>query len=425
MIKLVIIADDLTGALDTGVKFAKKSMSVVVTQNLEIDYEKIFYDKDVVVIDTESRHISKEEARKRIETIISKFSKKNIEFFYKKIDSTLRGNIGSELEAFVKSLEINNLPLIPAFPLGKRIVKNGILYVDGIKLEHSPFANDILNPIVDSYIPAILNQQSELQVEEVDVDNFELSKDFTKKIYLFNSENEDDLNSIGSELFNKGLLNYTAGSAGFAEVLAKYIATNSQNEEIIIEDKRIFFICGSVNIVSLQQCEVAEKIGYLVNALKFEDIVSEIYPSSNSYVESRKNIARQFAIANKVLLKTSDSKNVIENALDFCKMNDIPIEKLTKIIANNTGKLVASVVKENNIKNLIVFGGDTLIGILTHMDTDYILPIQEILPGVVLTKVILKNNTYIYIITKAGGFGEKGLIRDLTNFFNVNSRSIS
>lgn len=416
MIKLVIIADDLTGALDTGVQFTKKNMSVAVTQNLDLDFEKEFSDRDVVVIDTESRHISKEEAKEKVKAIISKFSKDKIEFFYKKVDSTLRGNIGSEIEGFVESIGINEVSFIPAFPSGKRIVKNGILYVDGIKLENTQFAHDILNPINDSYISEIIKKQSKLEVEKADINNLKLSKSQNFKIYLFDSENNNDMEIIGAELFKRKLLNYTVGNAGFAEVLANYIDTEDKKEEILIEDKKIFFVCGSVNIVSLEQCKVAEEIGFLSKALKFDNIISENYISSNKYVEDKRFISDKFKISEKVLLKTSDSDKVIENALNFSKSHNIPIEKLTKIIADNTGRLVTNIIKENGVRNLIVFGGDTLIGILKNIECEYIIPIKEILPGVVFTKVVLKNKSFINVITKAGGFGEKNLITKVDIF---------
>ena len=82
MIKLVIIADDLTGALDTGVQFSKKNISTIVTADLNT--EEISKDADVIVIDTESRHISAVEAKKRVKSVLSKFDKKKIKFFYKK-----------------------------------------------------------------------------------------------------------------------------------------------------------------------------------------------------------------------------------------------------------------------------------------------------------------------------------------------------
>ncbi|WP_294663810.1 four-carbon acid sugar kinase family protein, partial [uncultured Fusobacterium sp.] len=48
MVKLVIIADDLTGALDTGVQFSKKNMSAIVTTDLNFNFEDICKEADVV-----------------------------------------------------------------------------------------------------------------------------------------------------------------------------------------------------------------------------------------------------------------------------------------------------------------------------------------------------------------------------------------
>ena len=83
MIKLVIIADDLTGALDTGVQFSKKNMSVIVTTDLNFNFEEFSKEIDVIVIDTESRHIPNDEAKKRVKSVLSKLDKEKIKFFYK------------------------------------------------------------------------------------------------------------------------------------------------------------------------------------------------------------------------------------------------------------------------------------------------------------------------------------------------------
>ena len=104
---------------------------------------------------------------------------------------------------------------------------------------------------------------------------------------MFDSENNNDMEIIGEELFKRDLLNYTVGNAGFAEFLAEYIKSENTPEKILISDKKIFFVCGSVNIVSLEQCKVAEEIGFLSKELKFNDIVSEEYLSSNNYVDDK------------------------------------------------------------------------------------------------------------------------------------------
>ncbi|MGC8972532.1 MAG: four-carbon acid sugar kinase family protein [bacterium] len=61
MPELLVIADDLTGALDTGVQFAKDKIKTVVTSELEWDTLSLD-DAEVLAIDTETRHLQEKEA---------------------------------------------------------------------------------------------------------------------------------------------------------------------------------------------------------------------------------------------------------------------------------------------------------------------------------------------------------------------------
>ena len=421
MIKLVIIADDLTGALDTGVQFSKKNMSVIVTTDLNFNFEEFSKEIDVIVIDTESRHIPNDEAKKRVKSVLSKLDKEKIKFFYKKTDSTLRGNIGSEIEGFMEGLNINEVSFIPAFPLSKRTVKDGILYVDNIKLAETQFAMDILNPVTDSFIPDIINKQSKIKVEIKDInEDFASQNTKDKNIYIFDSENMDEMENIGKVLHNKNRLYYTVGNAGFAEVLTHYIKSDTKKEDIILEDDRILFVCGSVNITSLKQCKYAEKIGYYSNSLKFSDIILEDYKNCNNYISDKEYLKEKINNNKKFLLRTSDSEDVIKKAVEYTKKNNISMENLTSNIANSTGQLVSDLIKEQNIKNLIIFGGDTLMGILKNIGCHYIIPISEIFPGVVFTKAVGKNSV-VNVITKAGGFGEENIIEKVNEFLEKHS----
>ncbi len=421
MIKLVIIADDLTGALDTGVQFSKKNMSVIVTTDLNFNFEEFSKEIDVIVIDTESRHIPNDEAKKRVKSVLSKLDKEKIKFFYKKTDSTLRGNIGSEIEGFIEGLNINEVSFIPAFPLSKRTVKDGILYVDNIKLAETQFAMDILNPVTDSFIPDIINKQSKIKVEIKDInEDFASQNTEDKNIYIFDSENMDEMENIGKVLHNKNRLYYTVGNAGFAEVLTHYIKSDTKKEDIILEDDRILFVCGSVNITSLKQCKYAEKIGYYSNSLKFSDIILEDYKNCNNYISDKEYLKEKISNNKKFLLRTSDSEDVIKKAVEYTEKNNISMENLTSNIANSTGQLVSDLIKEQNIKNLIIFGGDTLMGILKNIGCHYIIPISEIFPGIVFTKAVGKNFV-VNVITKAGGFGEENIIEKINEFLEKHS----
>lgn len=421
MIKLVIIADDLTGALDTGVQFSKKNMSTIVTTDLNFNFEDICKEADVLVIDTESRHIPADEAKERVKSVLSKFNKEEIKFFYKKTDSTLRGNLGSEIEGFMEGLNINEVSFIPAFPSGKRTVKDGVLYVNNVKLAETQFAMDILNPVTDSFIPDIINKQSDINVKLKDInEEFSPLDDKEKHIYIFDSENMEDMENIGKILYNKNKLNYTIGNAGFAEVLTHYIKSDSKKEEIILEDDRILFVCGSVNITSLKQCKYAEKIGYCSDSLKFENIILEDYKSSDNYITDKEYFKEKINNNKKFLLRTSDSEDVIKKAIEYTEKNSISMEDLTSNIANSTGQLISDLIREHEIKNLIIFGGDTLMGILKNIGCQYIIPVSEIFPGVVFTRAVGKD-TAINVITKAGGFGEESIIERINEFLENHS----
>ena len=107
---LLIIADDFTGALDTGVQFAACGISTKVVVDPETDLSG---DRaQVLVVDTETRHLPAGEARSVVLRLAVRARKTGIPYIYKKTDSALRGNIGAELAAV---LEAATLPLQSAW----------------------------------------------------------------------------------------------------------------------------------------------------------------------------------------------------------------------------------------------------------------------------------------------------------------------
>ena len=102
MKRLLVIADDFTGALDTGVQFAKEGIPAKVTDDRNSDLAELFSQAQVVVVDTESRHLSPEAARREVAQVIQRVSAAKVDIIYKKTDSALRGNVGAELSALLE-----------------------------------------------------------------------------------------------------------------------------------------------------------------------------------------------------------------------------------------------------------------------------------------------------------------------------------
>ncbi len=149
---LGIIADDLTGAMDSSGYFASQGF----TTNVIIDPD--FYSPaDVLVINTNSRVDDINTANKKVRWAIRTLTGRII---YKKIDSTLRGNIGAELEVAMEELACEKAIVAPAFPSVGRITINGVLQVDGTRVDETQFAGDPVSPVKESHIPTLLAQST-------------------------------------------------------------------------------------------------------------------------------------------------------------------------------------------------------------------------------------------------------------------------
>ncbi len=139
MIQLLILADDFTGGLDTGVQFAEKGIRTRVVTNPEADFELSAQGCQVLVVVAETRHLSKEQAYKIVYGIVKKGAQLGIPHIYKKTDSALRGNIGAELTAALDASGAKTLYFLPAMPGLNRVTENGVHYIDGVPAAESVF----------------------------------------------------------------------------------------------------------------------------------------------------------------------------------------------------------------------------------------------------------------------------------------------
>ena len=113
MILLLIIADDFTGALDTGVQFAGHGIRTRVVVDPDVDFSA--YEAEVLVVDTETRHLPAAEAYQVVSRLTGRAQAAGVRYIYKKTDSALRGNVGSELAAVLEASQARQLPFLPAF----------------------------------------------------------------------------------------------------------------------------------------------------------------------------------------------------------------------------------------------------------------------------------------------------------------------
>lgn len=143
-LKVAIIADDLTGALDTGTPFVDAGLSVAVAIDIEAISQALASGAEVVVANTASRALPEEEAARRVGLAASALLAASPDIILKKIDSRLKGNVAAESAALAAVFGHHQIVLAPAIPDQERFTRNGHVVGRGVD-EPLPIA-DLFKP---------------------------------------------------------------------------------------------------------------------------------------------------------------------------------------------------------------------------------------------------------------------------------------
>ena len=398
MITLLIIADDLTGALDTGTQFAKQGIKTLVTTDIDIEMSDIDPNIEVLVVDTETRHKNPNEAYEIVFSLAKKATDGNIKHIYKKIDSVFRGNPGSELLAAMNGAGSKKLMFVPAYPDNGRTTVDGIQYVSGVPVAESHFVYDPRSPVMNSYIPDLIKQNTDVKTkvitsgEETDFNDF-------YGIMIFDAKTNEDMVEIGCLLNRARQLYLTAGCAGFAGILCNILTFTKHNSESINFGDNILIVSGSVNKTSIKQMEHLKKTGSEGFTLTPGQKQKKDAGDSTQIKELTGFIKDTLTQKGSAYIEAVGSEASI-------------IDADPSTITNNIGVIVKQVADEFPIDNLFVIGGDTLLGVMEQLGINELIPMLELSPGVVLSKVL--NGKYTFnLITKSGGFGHMDAVSNV------------
>ncbi|MBR0575147.1 four-carbon acid sugar kinase family protein [Proteiniclasticum sp. BAD-10] len=408
MVKLLIIADDFTGALDTGVQFAAKGAQTLVVTDLNYDFHTEEHPVDVLVMVAETRHLSPRKAYEMVYNTAKRAVEAGVRYLYKKTDSALRGNIGSELTALMDAAEVDTLPFIPAFPKINRITQEGIHYIDGIPVAQSVFGQDPFEPILYSAVAELLAQQTPVPI--VLHSRREKGKKLPPGIQVFDAETDADLEDISKELGPQGL-RFSAGCAGFATVLAELLDLTGPAPQMPKFVEPLFIACGSVNPVTILQMNTAEKAGFPRVNLNPVQKLERTWVDSEAADEAIRQWMVQVKESQRFILDVNDPEGT-EDTADYVRAHELTSEELRVKISNNLAALMKKLLDSGLKATLLCTGGDTLMALMQAMEVTALKPLEEMATGVVATTFDYRGNTY-HMISKSGGIGEENLLIEL------------
>ncbi|MBA3441533.1 MAG: four-carbon acid sugar kinase family protein, partial [Pyrinomonadaceae bacterium] len=301
------------------------------------------------------------------------------------------------------------LPFVPAYPKLRRTTRDGYHYVGDELLHQTAFGRDPLEPIEESYIPAILKQQTTIQIKVVPCASEQIQSDANvfngDGIYVLDATTDEELRQAGELLKNRGLLKAVAGSAGFAEWLPDLLDLEKRPAKRPRSGGNMLVISGSVNEISLKQLSHAEANGFVAVTLPPEVLVSENGVQSPCALSAIARITELDEQRKNVILRSIEKFEDIEECLRLGRRLGVDVKHLHLRIAENLGQIAGQVLKRCGFKIVTVFGGDTLVAMVRALGWSGLLPWDEILPGITVSEVA-GGEDELLLITKAGGFGE-------------------
>lgn len=266
MDRLLIIADDFTGALDTGIQFTKMGIRARIVTDYRYDFGQLRTEDSLLSVSTDTRPRSPKEAYDRVFQLAVNARRAGFQYVYKKTDSGLRGNIGMELKAVMDAYEQQAIAFIPAFPRLNRITRGGLQYIDGIPVKESVFGKDPFEPVRYSDIGEIIGSQTDMKIVKVsrgDWRQIDWESGREQTVFLLDAETDADLAAIAGMLKEQNRMVVIAGCAGFAANYDQMLRFKKGNPHYMQESDGLFALCGSVNQITVDQVNYAKDFGFV------------------------------------------------------------------------------------------------------------------------------------------------------------------
>ena len=404
MMRLLLIADDFTGALDTGVQFALRGAKTCVVTDPAYDFSQAKADVQVLVLDAETRHLAPQDAYRVVFRVVRDALAAGFQYIYKKTDSALRGNVGAELTAALDAAGAGRMSFLPALPKMNRITRGGVHYIDSVPVAQSVFGKDPFEPVAASSVPEIIAAQSAVPVVLHPLEG-DTAED-RPGIQVYDAESDGDLLRIGRDLGREGLA-LSAGCAGFAAVLAELLELNGPPPERPELKPSLFVACGSVNPVTLRQMEAAENAGFPHVHL---GPVQKLEPSWLETPECAATVDAWLAAAGRerrFILDVNDPAGRSDTE-DYARERGLSTEDLRVRISGQLALLMRRLLEGGLDATLLCTGGDTLLALIRAVGVAELTPVGELDAGAVLTNFVYHEKT-VHIISKSGGFGDPDL----------------
>jgi uncharacterized protein YgbK (DUF1537 family) len=392
-----LIADDLTGASDAGVQFTRAGLSarVLFEAHRPLPHAEV----DALAIDTDSRPLPSHEAYARVRVVADALRALEPRHVYKKIDSTLRGNLGAEIDAIMDALDAPRAIVAPAFPVLGRTTVDGVQLVRGTPVAQTETAQDPRAPVHESNIVRLLQRQSRRGAALIPLAYVArgptavraLAEAQDAPLLVCDAETDEHLATIVASFADRDDVLWV-GSAGLAEHVAERVEPapgGASRHPLSVPDGAILLICGSLSEVTHRQAAAFAAQPGVVTVRVDPVALAGTRSEHPEFERCRRTVSA-------ALRDRSDCALVVGTQA-------VLSADAAQHIAGALGQMGADLVRQYQPGGLILTGGETARAVCQAAGVTGIDLFEEVEPGVPLGRLIGK--TQLPAVTKAGAFG--------------------
>jgi uncharacterized protein YgbK (DUF1537 family) len=407
MLELAVIADDLTGAADTGIQFRPVFAPVYLVDHRFLSTNSFEVPPQALSICTGSRGLSPAEAHRVVGEVCQVFGRHAPRRVYKKIDSALRGNIGAELEAVMDALNIGMSFIAPAFVEQGRTTEGGIHWIHGTPVAKTEMQRDPVAPVCESLLPEWIGRQAHLPIAHIDLGALgegsaaaaaaiARAADRGVRHFTFDAAAVEHLDCIAHLALNHFPQALLCGSAGLARSVSRALgahlapASCARPRMYSALPGHWLFVCGSAS----------ERLRRQVQVLAEQSKVSLEILEPAGHAAGRPS-DRWSAAIRRATMRLADEDLVMALAPPSADAPRVDSERLIAEFADAVQAVIAAV----RPAGLFLSGGDTALAVLERLGARGVCLEREVGSGLVVGSLMGGSLGEVPVVTKAGAFG--------------------
>lgn len=432
------VADDLTGATTTGVLLARSQAATAVYFNAEAAAAGSGgRELDAVIISTNSRPLPAAEAYEKAAAAYLALKQMGVRYFSKRIDTTLRGGIGVEIDAMLDLMDADAVAVVvPAMPQSRRILVGGYSVIDSVLLTRTPAARDVRTPVKECFVPALLSGQSKRKVGLITIACVEAGAEKIKeelkaqkksgvKIIVVDAITLENVDQIAKACISLGGDVLAADPGPFTAKLA-YNRGHIREEQPDIPNqeitggKTVLIAAGSATLVTKKQIETlcrdprhislhVDARALIANSVRAETAVEKA-------VNTAVGLLNRDMPPRAIVFETALQGEILDLSRED-KAHGYPAGKSADLINGGLGMIIAKVLERagrEKIAGLYATGGDTMVNVCCRLGAECLEMIDYVIAQADIGRLI-GNYDGLPIVGKGGLTGNDNTAGDIVD----------